>query len=142
VHRLLESDGAVAADEGALTALALRLAGGDARLGSDPHALARAAAGFVARLATDPRLAALLTLPRRWHEVPLAMREPAVLWRGALDALVEESDGRLRVLEFKTGRPLAAHAEQLRLYVAAIQALLPSASLEGELAYLAGSQED
>jgi ATP-dependent helicase/nuclease subunit A len=63
------------------------------------------------------------------------------VWRGALDALVEEPD-RLRVVEFKTGRRRPSHEAQLALYVAAIRAIFPGREVEGELVYLTLPAED
>jgi ATP-dependent helicase/nuclease subunit A len=75
-------------------------------------------------------------------EVPFSLRNAAdgrtEIIRGTIDCLVESPDGRLTVLEFKTGAPRATHAAQLDLYVRAARALFPSAEVEGRLIYHTG----
>jgi len=74
--------------------------------------------------------------PGRVHEVPFSLRRSdGTIVRGAIDALVEHPDGRIEVLEFKTGRPLPQHERQLALYLEAARALFPSAPVEGRIIY-------
>ncbi len=78
----------------------------------------------------------LLSGGRRLHEVPFSFRmTEGVVLRGTIDCLVECGDGRVVVLEFKTGRPRASHQQQLDLYVRAARALYPGADVGGLLVY-------
>ena len=59
----------------------------------------------------------------------------AVLWRGTIDCLARAPDGRITVLEFKTGGARPEHDRQIELYVAAARAMFPNAAVEGRLVY-------
>jgi ATP-dependent helicase/nuclease subunit A len=140
VHRLLEHDALnPPQDAGALEQVAERLAsregwGGDA----ERQALVAAALQSIGQMAKNKALVERLTGPR-WHEVPVAFHDGQRIWRGTLDALVASHAGQREVLEFKTGRPHAAHAAQLALYVAAIAALPPEGPVTGRVVYLSSS---
>jgi ATP-dependent helicase/nuclease subunit A len=118
VHRLLEHGASGLGESGEIEQLATRLAG-----------------------VGGQKLQSMGPTPR-WHEVPVAFHDGATIWRGVVDAIVEEPDGTIRVLEFKTGQPRASDAEQLSLYVAAIRTFLVGRHVEGELVYLADPAED
>ena len=99
-----------------------------------------AAAGLYARFAARADAARLLSGDRLW-EVPFALREPAgsspaVIRRGVIDCLARRPDGRVTVLEFKTGRPRPEHRRQLDAYVRAARALFPGAAVDGRLVYV------
>ncbi len=107
--------------------------------GDESAEAARLYARFVAAGGSAP----LLGGERLW-EVPFALRDPAapprdggpaVVRRGTIDCLVRDADGRITVLEFKTGRRRAAHARQLDVYVAAARAMFPAAAVDGRLVY-------
>ncbi len=104
---------------------------------------APAAARLYARFVASGKGAALRGRELLW-EVPFARRDataptaeggPAVVLRGTIDCLARTADGRIIVLEFKTGRPRAEHARQLDAYVAAARAMFPAAAVEGRLVY-------
>jgi RecB family exonuclease len=59
---------------------------------------------------------------------------PIVL-RGVIDCVAVGPDGEVTVLDFKTGTPRAADAQQLASYVRAAQALFPGATVAGRLVY-------
>jgi len=59
----------------------------------------------------------------------------AVIVRGSVDCLAEQPDGRVVVVEFKTGRRHAWHAAQIDLYVRAARALFPGRPVERRLIY-------
>ena len=59
--------------------------------------------------------------------------------RGAIDLVVQHGDGRIEVLEFKTGHPHPGHERQLALYVAAARALFPGANVTGRVIYARGA---
>ena len=58
-----------------------------------------------------------------------------VIVRGTIDCLARGSDGRLTVLEFKTGSREPEHQAQLDLYVVAARGLFPGVAVEGALIY-------
>lgn len=62
-------------------------------------------------------------------------REGPCIVRGVIDCLVRHDDGRVTVVEFKTGSPRPEHREQIALYQAAAEALFPAASVDGLLVY-------
>jgi ATP-dependent exoDNAse (exonuclease V) beta subunit len=55
--------------------------------------------------------------------------------RGAIDCLVRRPDGRVVVVDFKTGAPRAEHEAQLALYVRAVRHLCPTTAVDGLLLY-------
>ena len=56
--------------------------------------------------------------------------------RGTIDCLLRQADGRLTVIEFKTGGPQPHHQRQLSLYLDAARALFPEATVDGAVVYL------
>jgi RecB family endonuclease NucS len=76
----------------------------------------------------------------------LAGEGPSRIVRGTIDCLVRHADGRITVVEFKTGRARDAHVRQLDLYVRAARAsrnldereLHGSAAIDRELADVTG----
>ena len=55
--------------------------------------------------------------------------------RGSIDCLVRIGDGRVVVVELKTGTRRPEHEAQLALYVDAARALFPGRAVEGLLVY-------
>ena len=76
----------------------------------------------------------------RSYEVPFSLsmggEGQAAVVRGTIDCLVRKADGRLLVLEFKTGRRRVAHERQLELYMRAARAIWSGAIVDGLLVYL------
>jgi ATP-dependent exoDNAse (exonuclease V) beta subunit len=96
--------------------------------------LVRRAARAFAAIAASPGM----TTARRLHEVPFSLRRSdGAIVRGAIDAIIEHADGRIEVLEFKTGQRRDEHQQQLALYVEAARALFPGHRVEGRLVYVA-----
>ncbi len=105
--------------------------------------VAEAVAGFKA-LRRQPELAALIESAACEFEVPFSVRlsddaeagqpEPVVV-RGSIDCLATLPDGRVRVVELKTGRPQSWHEAQIDTYVRAARALFPGVPVEGQLVY-------
>ena len=60
---------------------------------------------------------------------------PAIL-RGTIDCVLLRADGRLTVIELKTGEPQSHHQRQLSLYVDAARSLFPEAAVDGRVVYL------
>jgi ATP-dependent exoDNAse (exonuclease V) beta subunit len=106
----------------------------------DPEAFIAAATDAWGRARTRHDVVAAMSGLERMHEVPFSLSlsdndVPRVI-RGTIDSLVRKHEAALMVVEFKTGRPHAAHQQQLDLYVRAAEALHPGARIEGVLLYL------
>ena len=98
-------------------------------------ALARALA-LAARLREDPRVARLVASGRALFELPFSMAiDGRAIVRGSIDCLVRTDDGRVTVVELKTGGRRPEHEAQLALYVDAARALFPDAVVDGLLVY-------
>ena len=70
-----------------------------------------------------------------FHEVPFSLAIDGQIVRGSIDCLVHEDDGRVTVLEFKTGGRRVEHQSQSDLYRLAAQALFPDAEVATHLIY-------
>ena len=71
------------------------------------------------------------------HEVPFTMRFDGTIVRGTIDCLIRSTNGRVTVLEFKTGRPRLEHERQAKLYRQAAEAIFPGAAVECRVVYVA-----
>jgi RecB family exonuclease len=71
------------------------------------------------------------------HEVPFTMELDGGRVRGTIDCLIRGVDGRMTVLEFKTGRAKDVHRAQLDLYRQAVERLFPDARVDARLIYAA-----
>jgi ATP-dependent exoDNAse (exonuclease V) beta subunit len=90
------------------------------------------------QLGWRPDVRAWLAAGQAYYEVPFSFvspGEPGVIVRGSIDCLVVQSDGSVRVLEFKTGLPRPEHARQLDLYLEAARHVFPGVNVIGELVY-------
>ena len=112
------------------------------RARADWRGLADEAAGICGRAVRRPDVAALLAGDCLF-EVPFTLRrrDPAaggsVFVRGVIDCLHRRPDGRVTVVEVKTGAPRPEHESQLALYLEAARALFPDCGVDGRLLYLA-----
>jgi ATP-dependent exoDNAse (exonuclease V) beta subunit len=107
--------------------------------------LAEAAADAFLDLRQRPEVSEVIDAATCHYEVPFSLRldfaaapgSPAapVIVRGSIDCLAEQADGRVVVVEFKTGKPHDWHRAQLDLYVRAARAFLPARAIEGRLIY-------
>ena len=86
-------------------------------------------------LAGRDDLRALFDGAEAWHEVPIVMRGGGVR-RGTIDTVLRARDGRITVLEFKTGGPDPDHQSQLDRYVQAVGALFPGTVVQGRVEYV------
>ena len=145
IHRLFESPsggGAVAPADA--STLARRLIRPDElAVLDDPSALADRAGEIWQRARTRTDVVEALSGIERLHEVSFSMTTgtngTSTVVRGTIDCLVRKPDGRVTVVEFKTGRARASHRLQLDLYVRAARALAPAAgapTVDGVLIYL------
>jgi RecB family exonuclease len=109
---------------------------------ADVDAFAGRAAAVFARMWAKPDVRAALDGAECLYEVPVSLTwsdaesegRPAVL-RGVIDCLVRRPDGRVIVLDFKTGTTRLADRRQLDAYVQAAGQLFPGAPVEGLLVY-------
>jgi len=72
---------------------------------------------------------------RPFHELPFTMQRDGRTVRGTIDCLVASGEGRIVVLEFKTGKPRPEHEAQVAIYRAAAEALFPESRVETRLVY-------
>ncbi len=143
VHRLLREDGeggglgSSGADAGGRALAAMER---EERARADCRALAAEAAGVYRRAVGRPDVNALLEGDCLF-EVPFTLRRTGgdagpVFVRGAIDCLRRWPDGRVTVVEVKTGAARPEHEPQLALYVEAARALFPERPVDGRLLYL------
>ena len=143
VHRMFQAGVRGDVPQAELSAFARRVVPADeAPAGGDLERLAADAARTFAALWSNPDLRDAVDGADCYYEVPVsALAAPdeagggAVVLRGAIDCLACRPDGRVIVLEFKTGARRAGHGRQLRAYVEAVRAMLPGARVEGRLVY-------
>ena len=140
VHRLLQVASAGDVDPADLARV------GTALLRSDEEADAGARSQIVASAVDDflvlrqrPDVRSLLD-GNCLFEAPFSVRlsgpDGMAVMRGTLDCLVRHPDGRLTVVEFKTGARRAQHESQLELYLTAARALFPSVPVDATLIYV------
>lgn len=104
----------------------------------DPRTAARNALALFRAMRADADLVALLETGQLHYEVPFAFfpeGQAGVCLRGSVDCVIAQPDGRIVVLEFKTGRPRPEHQVQLDLYVRAMAATFPGAVVTGRVCY-------
>ena len=147
VHRLLRDDGEAAGSGPGQSDLRDRVVGlmdREERARADYLGLADEAAGIYRRAVRRADVTALLD-GECLFEVPFTLRragdpegagEP-VFVRGAIDCLRRWPDGRVTVIEVKTGAPRPEHEAQLALYLEAARALFRGRRVDGRLLYLA-----
>ena len=146
VHRLLRDDGEggrsrSGSGDAEPTGRAVAAMEREERARADHRALADAAAGIYRRAVRREDVAALLDGDCLF-EVPFTLRraDPGgggpVFVRGVIDCLSRRPDGRVTVVEFKTGAARPEHEAQLALYVEAARALFPGRPVDGRLLYL------
>jgi ATP-dependent helicase/nuclease subunit A len=128
VHRLLARRLPPDLDETAIATRLRDLIRLDERADLDNEAgLVAQAADLYRRLRRHPAVTALLE-QGEWHsEVPFSFAppdRPESLLRGVIDALVVAPDGRVTVVEFKTGRARPEHDAQAAQYAQAVQSAL------------------
>ena len=145
VHRLLREDGEagglVAGDADAADRVVAAMEG-EERARPDHRALAAEAARVYRRAVGRPDVAALLEGDCLFEVSFTLLRtngggDPGpVAVRGAIDCLRRSPDGRITVVEVKTGAARPEHESQLAIYVEAARALFPGRPVDGRLLYL------
>jgi ATP-dependent exoDNAse (exonuclease V) beta subunit len=102
------------------------------------------------RLLDRPDFRALFDSGDRLHEVPFSARldrqdldalgllaEPApLIVRGSIDCLVLQPEGKVTIVELKTGRPRATDRLQMAVYERAVQAMFPESQIEAALVFV------
>jgi ATP-dependent helicase/nuclease subunit A len=146
VHRLFQSEvrGDLPVDDLAAFARALVTAD-EAWTVTDLEGLAAHAARVFAGMWSQPALRSVLDGAECHYEVPLSVvpaagkegGSPRVL-RGVIDCLACRPDGRIVVVDFKTGARREADRRQLRAYLDAVRAMYPGSGVEGCLVYPEG----
>jgi ATP-dependent exoDNAse (exonuclease V) beta subunit len=108
----------------------------------DPDRLAAVAARVFSGMWSQPALRAAVDGAECCYEVPISVRSAtptragrAPILRGVIDCLAWRSDGRVVVVDFKTGTRRAADRRQLRAYVDAVRSMYPGSRVEGCLVY-------
>jgi ATP-dependent exoDNAse (exonuclease V) beta subunit len=72
-----------------------------------------------------------------FHEVPFTLATADGIVRGTIDCVIRSGDGRVTILEFKTGRPRPKHAAQTALYKRAAEHIFSGAIVDARLVYVA-----
>ena len=98
--------------------------------------IAAVALDACARLDAHEEIVQILHEGRAVYEVPFSRADERAIVRGAIDCVVSRPDGRMVVLEFKTGAAQPAHRIQLDMYVEAVRSMYPDRDVEGRLVYL------
>ena len=76
-----------------------------------------------------------------FHEVPFSFFADGCIVRGAIDCLIRQADGSVRILEFKTGRRRDEHQRQAELYRRAAAAVFPNAPVTVDVVYAMNPSE-
>ena len=143
VHRLFQAEvrGDLPPDELAAIARGM-VAGDEAWTTKDPGRLAASAARVFSTMWSQPALREALAGAECLYEVPISVvpatgteGESPRIMRGVVDCLACRPDGRVVVVDFKTGARRAADRRQLGAYVEAVRSLYPGAPIEGLLVY-------
>jgi ATP-dependent helicase/nuclease subunit A len=146
VHRLFQAAGRRAEpdDEWLDQRARAFISASDDAPGVDTNGVVAEAVAVFKALRRQPELAALIESAACEFEVPFSVRLSAdaeagqpgpVVVRGSIDCLATLPDGRVRVVELKTGRPQSWHQAQIDTYVRAARALFPGVRVEGQLVY-------
>jgi hypothetical protein len=102
------------------------------------------AASMFLHMRDRPDVADLLASSECYYEVPFSCRlpgestfrgGPGAIVRGSIDCLALASDGRVVIVEFKTGQRRPAHATQVAVYREAMQAVWPNRIVETLVVY-------
>jgi ATP-dependent helicase/nuclease subunit A len=140
VHRLLQvsrqDEHLAGLEEDALRDRAADLLRADERVAvEDPEQVIDRAATLFRAMANRPELMEAPASGERFDEVPFSYRvDPLTIVRGAIDRLVAGADW-IVAYEFKTGAPKPEHRRQLALYLDALRARDPDATVDGHVIY-------
>ena len=108
----------------------------------DLEALAGDALAIYARLRGHEDLVQMLRDGDCHYEVPFSFEppdRPGELIRGVIDCLVRMPDGRVTVIEFKTGGRRPEHGAQADLYARALAGVLAATAVDVRVIYPRGA---
>jgi ATP-dependent exoDNAse (exonuclease V) beta subunit len=144
VHRLMQRSLDPETDEASLRLLVPSLVRSAELVDvGDLEALTTDAVALYVRLRRQEDLAELLRSGRCHYEVPFSFEppdRPGELVRGVIDCLVETPDGRMTVVEFKTGGPRPEHQAQAGVYAQALASVLAAPGIEVRVVYPAAPE--
>ena len=126
-----------------MTERAIRLVSSDELAEVDqPETLVAEAVSAFLQVRRRPDVAALLDAADCLYEVPFSLPSSGdgtdrgvLILRGTIDCLARLPDGRVMVVEIKTGQPRHWHQDQLQSYVFAARAMLPGREVDGLVLY-------
>jgi ATP-dependent helicase/nuclease subunit A len=136
VHRLLQRFGVTAdVDEGALAAAVSEILRREhTETAFDPAFIRDVIPRFRA-LRENAELKAHYKTGAIFHEVPFSFSAGGQIIRGAIDCLIRQDDGAIRIIEFKTGRRRAEHQRQAEIYRRAAEAIFADAVVAVDVVY-------
>ena len=70
-----------------------------------------------------------------YHEVPFSFSAGGQIIRGAIDCLIRQKDGSIRILEFKTGQRRDEHQRQADVYRRAAEAIFADTVVDVDVVY-------
>jgi ATP-dependent helicase/nuclease subunit A len=139
VHRLLQRRIDPALADADVQSIAARLCRAEELTDvADPRALAAEAVARYRAVLARGELPALLASGEVHHEVPYSSfpaDRPGEVVRGVIDCLVRAPDGRVTVIEFKTGVPRQSHDAQAAAYAEALGAIWPDLPVQVRILY-------
>jgi ATP-dependent helicase/nuclease subunit A len=139
VHRLFQRQPSPHLSHETLAALAERLVRPDERadLTEINSVVSLAAATFQTLRARDD-IRDLLAEGECHYEVPFSFRPEGAegrVVRGRIDCLVVRPDGRITVVEFKTGQARIEHRQQIEFYESVVRSMAPDATVDARIVY-------
>jgi hypothetical protein len=110
----------------------LRRAHGDATV--DPEIVSDVIARFHA-LRSSAELKVHYETGSVFHEVPFSFSADGQIIRGAIDCLIRQRDGSIRILEFKTGQRRDEHVRQAEFYRRAAEVIFADTIVTVDVVY-------
>ena len=136
VHRLLQRFGVTTNVDQAVLAAAVAgiLRREHSATASEPGIISDVLARFRA-LRERSELKAHYETGTIFHEVPFSFSADGQIIRGAIDCLIRQEDGSIRILEFKTGQRRDEHQRQAEIYRRAAEAIFADTVVAVDVLY-------